>query len=49
MQSVFGINMVALHDGQPKLLNLKQILEAFLSPPPRGCYPPDHLRPAQGA
>lgn len=30
MQSVFGINMVALIDGQPKLLNLKQILEAFL-------------------
>jgi DNA gyrase subunit A len=31
LQSVFGINMVALHDGQPKLLNLKQMLEAFLS------------------
>ncbi len=31
MQSVFGINMVALHDGQPKLMNLKQMLEAFLS------------------
>ena len=31
MQSVFGINMVALHNGQPKLLNLKQVLEAFLS------------------
>jgi DNA gyrase subunit A len=31
MQSVFGINMVALHQGQPKLMNLKQILEAFLS------------------
>jgi DNA gyrase subunit A len=30
MQSVFGINMVALHEGQPKLMNLKQILEAFL-------------------
>ncbi|WP_020395490.1 DNA gyrase subunit A [Thiolinea disciformis] len=30
MQTVFGINMVALLDGQPKLLNLKQILEAFL-------------------
>ena len=30
MQSVFGINMVALHEGQPKLLNLKQVLEAFL-------------------
>jgi len=31
MQSVFGINMVALHEGQPKLMNLKQILAAFLS------------------
>ncbi len=31
MQSVFGINMVALRDGQPKLLNLKQVLESFLS------------------
>jgi DNA gyrase subunit A len=31
MQSVFGINMVALHEGQPKLMNLKQVLKAFLS------------------
>jgi DNA gyrase subunit A len=31
MQSVFGINMVALLDGQPRLLTLKQALEAFLS------------------
>jgi DNA gyrase subunit A len=30
MQSVFGINMVALLDGQPRLLNLKDVLEAFL-------------------
>jgi len=30
MQSVFGINMVALVDGQPKLLNLKEILQAFV-------------------
>ncbi|RMG59862.1 MAG: DNA gyrase subunit A [Gammaproteobacteria bacterium] len=30
MQSVFGINMVALVEGQPRLLNLKQTLEAFL-------------------
>ena len=30
MQNVFGINMVALVDGQPRLLNLKQVLEAFL-------------------
>jgi DNA gyrase subunit A len=30
MESVFGINMVALQDGQPKVLNLKEMLEAFL-------------------
>ena len=30
MQSVFGINMVALDKCQPRLLNLKQILEAFI-------------------
>src|SRR5512138_1692969 len=30
MESVFGINMVALQDGQPKLLNLKEMLDAFL-------------------
>lgn len=30
MQTVFGVNMVALIDGQPRLLNLKQILESFL-------------------
>jgi len=30
MQCVFGMNMVALVDGQPKLLNLKQILDAFI-------------------
>ena len=30
MESFFGINMVALVDGRPQLLNLKQILEAFI-------------------
>ena len=30
LQDTFGMNMVALVDGQPRLLNLKQILEAFL-------------------
>ena len=30
LQSVFGINMVGLVDGQPRLLNLKQIIEAFI-------------------
>ena len=30
MESVFGINMVALVDGRPQILNLKQMLEAFV-------------------
>nr|WP_321237986.1 DNA topoisomerase (ATP-hydrolyzing) subunit A [uncultured Tolumonas sp.] len=30
MQNVFGINMVALVNGQPKTLNLKEILAAFI-------------------
>ena len=30
MQSVFGINMVALVDGRPRVLNLKDMLEAFV-------------------
>lgn len=30
MQSVFGINMVALDDGQPKILNIKELITAFI-------------------
>ncbi|MCC8463819.1 DNA topoisomerase (ATP-hydrolyzing) subunit A [Photorhabdus bodei] len=30
LQVSFGINMVALHQGQPKLLNLKDIISAFV-------------------
>jgi DNA gyrase subunit A len=30
LQQSFGINMVALVDGRPQLLNLKQVLEAFV-------------------
>ncbi|PIQ42738.1 MAG: DNA gyrase subunit A [Gammaproteobacteria bacterium CG11_big_fil_rev_8_21_14_0_20_46_22] len=30
MQTVFGINMVALVNGEPKLFNLKELLEAFI-------------------
>ncbi|HZW87030.1 MAG TPA: DNA gyrase subunit A [Gallionella sp.] len=30
MQDSFGINMVAIVDGQPRLLNLKQVIDAFL-------------------
>jgi DNA gyrase subunit A len=31
LQISFGINMVALHHGQPKLLNLKDMLKAFVT------------------
>ncbi|MBN9427985.1 MAG: DNA gyrase subunit A [Burkholderiales bacterium] len=31
LQDTFGINMVALVDGQPRLLNIKQMLDAFLA------------------
>ncbi len=31
MQCVFGINMVALVDNQPRLLNVRQVLQAFLT------------------
>jgi DNA gyrase subunit A len=31
LQDTFGMNLVALVDGQPKLFNLKQMLEAFLA------------------
>ena len=30
LETVFGINMVALQDGQPKLLSLKEMLDAFI-------------------
>jgi len=30
MQNVFGINMVALVDGQPRLLNIREVLQAFI-------------------
>ncbi len=30
LQTSFGVNMLALHQGQPKLMNLKEILEAFI-------------------
>ena len=30
LQTTFGVNMVALLDGRPRLLNLKQLIDAFL-------------------
>src|SRR5262249_48352755 len=31
LEDTFGVNMVALIDGQPRVLNLKQMLDAFLA------------------
>src|SRR5207247_3676382 len=31
LQDSFGVNMVALLDGQPRVLNLKEMLQAFLA------------------
>ncbi|WP_305907512.1 DNA gyrase subunit A [Methylomarinum sp. Ch1-1] len=31
LQTVFGINMVALHNGRPRCLNLKEVLDAFIN------------------
>src|SRR5215467_5761388 len=31
LEDTFGVNMVALSEGQPRILNLKQMLEAFLA------------------
>ena len=38
LESVFGINMVALVDGQPQLLNLKQLLQQFFKASARSCH-----------
>ena len=31
LQTTFGVNMLAIADGQPKLLTLKEMLEAFIA------------------
>ena len=49
METVFGINMVALQDGQPKLMSLKEMLEAFIRHRREVVTRRTHLRPRQGA
>ena len=49
MESVFGINMVALQDGQPKLLQPQGDARAVRAPPPRSRHAAHDLRSAQGA
>ena len=49
LQDTFGINMVALIDGQPKLCNLKDLIAIFLRAPTRGGDAAHGVRAAQGA
>ena len=49
LQDSFGMNMVALVDGQPRLLNLKQFLEYFLQHRREVVVRRTRLRAAQGA
>ncbi len=49
MEQVFGINMVALVDGQPRLLSLEGNARCVPASPARGRHPPHGLRLAQGA
>jgi hypothetical protein len=49
LQDTFGMNMVALVDGKPRLLNLQADAGVLPRAPPRGRHPPHHLRAAQGA
>ena len=40
MQSTFAANMLVLIDGQPKVINIREALQAYHRFPPRGYYPP---------
>ena len=44
MQNTFGVNMVALVDGVPKTLSLKELIESLRRSPARGRHPPDPAR-----
>ena len=48
LEDSFGINAVALVDGQPRTLGLKELLEVFLGAPLRRRTPPLVVPPRQG-
>jgi DNA gyrase/topoisomerase IV subunit A len=48
LQDTFGINLVALVDGQPRLLNLKQMVDYFSVTPSRSGYTSHGVPVAQG-
>ena len=46
MQNTFGVNMVALVDGVPRTLSLKELIQPLRRPPARGRHPPHPVRAA---
>ena len=44
MQANFGMNMVAIVDGAPHFLTLKQMLQYYLDPPRRCCNSQNKIR-----
>ncbi len=49
LQTSFGANMVALNGGRPQVMNLKDLLQAFVGVPRGGRLPPHQVPPEQGA
>jgi DNA gyrase/topoisomerase IV subunit A len=47
LQDTFGMNMVALIDGQPRLCNLKDLIDGVLVAPPRSGHTTHRVQPAQ--
>ncbi len=48
LQTNFAVNTVALVDGVPRTLNLRDALVAYIEPPGRGHHPPLAVPPRQG-
>ena len=46
MQTTFGVNMVALVDGVPRTLSLREVIHHYVQPPARGRRPPHQARAA---
>ena len=44
MQTTFGVNMVALVDGVPRTLSLREVIAAYVAPPARGHRPAHEAR-----
>ena len=49
MQSTFGTIMLALHDGVPRVMPLREMLRHFHRPPSRGGGAAEPVRPRSGA